>query len=181
VGVFGSEALPESAPPAGVEIGSLDHLLFITLTVVIDYQRDAPALWSSSRRTFEDPETHYLFEPQKLVSVPWDQVCGHMKKHRLAKKPVQDTRIWRTVAITFAKKWNADPRRFLDSCGWDGPRILERLREDTHINNGRLVADFPFLRGDKIGPLWVRMLRDNVGLTIRNLEAVPIPVDVLSS
>jgi len=34
------------------------------------------------------------------------------------------------------------------------------------------------LGGPKIGPLWLRMLRDNVGISrLMNLEKVPIPVD----
>ena len=44
---------------------------------------------------------------------------------------------------------------------------------------GKSALDYPFLRGDKIGPLWVRMLRDNVGITqIQNLDKVPVPVDI---
>jgi len=40
------------------------------------------------------------------------------------------------------------------------------------------VYDFPFLRGEKIGPLWLRMLRDNVGIKgIKNLNRL-MPVDV---
>lgn len=56
--------------------------------------------------------------------------------------------------------------------------ILKRLRNDNHLYNGRPVSDYPWLRGPKIGPLWLRMLRDNVGISkLRNLEKVPIPVD----
>ena len=56
---------------------------------------------------------------------------------------------------------------------------MKRLRNDTHLYNGRLIADYPYLRGLKIGPLWLRMLRDNVGIAqLRNLEKVPIPVDI---
>jgi len=91
----------------------------------------------------------------------------------------------------FYKKWQGDPRNFLVSCNWDAPLILARLKADSHIRNGKRVPDFPFLRGDKIGPLWLRMLRDNAGLIqienmneipnsigIRNLDKVPIPVDI---
>ncbi len=43
----------------------------------------------------------------------------------------------------------------------------------------RRIPDYPYLRGPKIGPLWIRMLRDNVGIKeIRNVERVPIPVDI---
>jgi hypothetical protein len=56
---------------------------------------------------------------------------------------------------------------------------LERLRTDTHLYNGKQIPDFPYLRGPKIGPLWLRMLGDNVGMSqLRNLEKVPIPVDI---
>jgi hypothetical protein len=82
------------------------------------------------------------------------------------------------VAITFFKQWAGDPRGFLEACQWSAPVILKRLAEGTHLNNGRAVPDFPFLRGKKIGPLWMRMLRDNVGLEIRDMDEVPIPVDV---
>ena len=49
--------MPEVLTPSGVVPGSLEHILFITFTVSIDYQRDAISLWNSSRETFVDPET----------------------------------------------------------------------------------------------------------------------------
>ncbi|WP_207231392.1 hypothetical protein [Methanofollis fontis] len=171
--------MPEDRPPAGVEVGSIEHILFLTLTVSIDYQRDAYALWESARHTHEDPETRYLFEPRALHETPQAQVFADLKKHGLSKKHSADTNIWRTVGISFFKKWGGDPRNFLADCGYDGPTVLRRLKEDRHPFNGREAPDFPFLRGDKIGPLWLRMLRDNAGLdTLTHLERVPIPVDI---
>ena len=40
-GIHGQTEMPEDIPPAGVAESSLEHLLFITLTVSIDYQRDS--------------------------------------------------------------------------------------------------------------------------------------------
>jgi len=178
-GILGHVDMPEDRPPAGVEIGSLEHILFLTLTVSIDYQRDAYALWQSARRTYEDPETRYLFDPAALHEAPYAQVFAGLKKYGLSKKPNDDTHIWRTVGISFYKKWGGDPRNFLADCGYDGPTVLRRLKEDRHPANGRETWDFPFLRGNKIGPLWLRMLRDNAGLdALKNLEGVPVPVDI---
>jgi hypothetical protein len=57
--------------------------------------------------------------------------------------------------------------------------ILKRLKTDTHLYNRKEVPNYTYLRGPKIGPLWLRMLRDNVGISrLRNLEKVPIPVDI---
>lgn len=156
-GIHGQKGMPEDLLPAGVERGSLEHVLFITLTVAIDYQREANALWDSARRSRADPETRFLFDPRSLHETPWRQVHEAMQRHGLSKKPVQDCRTWRTVGITFHEKWSGDLRRFLASCGRDAPTILDRLRNDQHLNNERLVMDYPFLRGAKIGPLWLRL------------------------
>lgn len=177
-GIHGQTEMPEDILPAGIERGSLAHLLFVTLTVSIDYQRDALALWQSARQTMEDPETAYLFVPAEIYATPFEKMVDDMQRYGLSKKTYNDAWYWRTIAITFLKKWKGDPRLFLADCNWDGPTILQRLKSDTHPEREQARADFPYLRGDKIGPLWVRMLRDNVGLDIRGLEQVPIPVDI---
>ncbi|WP_067051193.1 hypothetical protein [Methanofollis ethanolicus] len=178
-GILGRVDMPEDRPPAGVETGSRDHLLFLTLAVSLDYQRDAYALWESARRTYEDPATRYLFDPEAVHEASYAQVFADLKKHGLSKKHNDDTFIWRTVGISLSKKWGGDPQNFLADCGYDGPTVLRRLRDDRHLADGRMTPDFPFLRGKKIGPLWLRMLRDNAGLAaLTNLESVPIPVDI---
>lgn len=178
-GIHGRVDMPEDRPPAGVETGSREHLLFLTLAVSIDYQRDAYALWESARRTYEDPETRYLFDPGALHEASYARVFADLEKYNLSKKHHADTTIWRTVGISLYKKWDGDPRNFLADCRYDGPTILRRLKEDRHPANGRMTWDFPFLRGNKIGPLWLRMLRDNAGIDcMKNLDLVPIPVDI---
>ena len=177
-GIHGRKDMPEDDLPAGVVRGSLEHILFLTLTVSIDYQRDANALWSNARRSFEDAGTRYLFDPHRLSDAPWRQVGADLQKYGLSKKAAKDCTIWRTGGITFHKKLNGDPRQFLADCGWDAPTVLGRLRSDTHLNFEKDAPDYPYLRGPKIGPLWLRMLRDNAGLKIECLDAVPIPVDV---
>jgi len=178
MGIHGRTDMPEDIMPNSVVRGFLEHMLFITLTVSIDYQRDAPSLWKSARKTFDDPETRYLFDPKSLHETPFGKIVKDMQKYKLSKKPQKDAYIWRTVGVTFYKKWEGDPRNFLKSCNWDASLILKRLKTDTHLYNGRLVSDYPYLRGPKIGPLWLRMLRDNIGIQLRNLEKVPIPVDI---
>jgi hypothetical protein len=178
-GILGRTEMPEDLTPRGVERGSLAHILFLTLTVSIDYQRDAVALWRSSRQSFEDTATRYLFDPQSLHEASPRQITADMQIHKLSKKPKKDAHIWRTVGVTFFKKWDGDPRNFLQSCNWDSLAILERLKNDNHAYNKRLVSDYPYLRGPKIGPLWLRMLRDNAGIEqLKNLDKVPIPVDI---
>jgi hypothetical protein len=178
-GVLGRTEMPEDLTPYGVERGSLEHILFLTLTLSIDYQRDAVALWRSSRQSFEESATRYLFDPKSLHEAPPRQITADMQINKLSKKPKKDAHIWRTVGVTLLKKWEGDPRNFLESCDWDSLTILDRLKNDNHVYNQRSVSDYPYLRGPKIGPLWLRILRDNAGIEkLRNLDRVPIPVDI---
>jgi hypothetical protein len=102
-----------------------------------------------------------------------------MQKYKLSRKPQKDAAIWSTVGITFHKKWQGDPRNFLENCRWQAIKILQHLKDDTHPSGQHQTADFPYLRGDKIGPLWLRMLSDNAGISkIQNLDLVAIPVDI---
>jgi len=177
-GIHGRKDMPEDVLPKGVERDSLDHILFITFTVSIDYMRDANSLWEASRKTFEDPRTRYLYQPSELYKISLQQIIADMQVHKLSKKMNQDATTWRRIGITLHEKWGGDPRKFLESCGWDNLVILKRLAIDSHLENGLRTHDFPFLKGPKIGPLWLRMLRDNIGITnLRKFDEVPIPVD----
>lgn len=178
-GILGKNNMPEDLVPYNVVSGTFEHIMFITLTVSIDYQRDAISLWNSSRKTFEDAETRYLYDPKALHEARLEKVMEDMNKYGLSKKHKQDAWIWRTVGVTFYKKWEGNPVKFLEHYGYDAPLILDALKQSTHISNGKEVTDYPFLRGDKIGPLWIKMLRDNVGIKeLKNLDKVPIPVDI---
>ncbi len=177
-GIHERTEMPEDTMPPEIELGSLGHVVLLTLTVALDYQRDASALWAAAIATYEDPETRYLFSPGLVHEASPKKIIQDMQKHKLSKKPQRDADIWRTNAITFFKKYDGDPRNFLKICDLDAPTVIERLRNDCHDYNKRPVNDFPNLRGKKIGPLWLRMLRDNAGIELKRLDEMPIPVDV---
>lgn len=177
--VFNNAAMPEDAQPKEVEEGSVEHLIFITLTLALDYQRDADQLWNAGRITYEDPQTRYLFDLQQVHESPIETISNDMQKHALRKKIEKDPMIWKTICSSFCRYWDGSPEKFLTGCGWDSRGILKRLKDDGNLVDGKIERHFPHLRGDKIGPLWIRMLRDNVGCTqLTNLDKVPIPVDI---
>ena len=78
VGIHGRTDMPEDITPNGVVRSSLEHIFFMTLTVSIDYQREAPSLWESSRKTFDDPEMRYLFDPKSLQESPFRKIVEDM-------------------------------------------------------------------------------------------------------
>jgi hypothetical protein len=168
-GIFGHTTMPEDILPLDVERGSLEHRMFITLTVSIDYMRDAEVLWAASRRAFEDKDTRYLFYPQEVALVDPARVARDLQRSGVALRPNQDGHIWRTVALTLLEKWQGDPLNLVKAAAHDARGVLRMVRSEL---------GFPFLRGPKISSLWVRMLRDNVGLQLSRMDQVPIPMDI---
>lgn len=168
-GIHGQTTMPEDVLPAGVSRGSYEHRMFITLTASIDYMRNADTLWAASRRAFEDPATRYLFDPIQLAQVPFPHVVRDLQRHRVSLRPNQDAKIWTKVSFTLLHKWSGDPLELVRAADYDGRILLATVRAE---------AGFPFLRGRKISALYVRMLRDNVGIALKNMGQIPIPADI---
>jgi len=176
-GIFGKTVMPEDLmwgsdlQGIGVKRDSYEYMMFITMVVSIDYMRDADRLWAAGRSTMEDPETRWLFNPAYVKDRLIDEIMSAMQKHKLSKKHRKDARIWKTVSESFARLYDSDSGKLIKECGIDAKKLYER-KFDV-----RFKKEFPSLSGDKIFPLWIRMLHDNLGIELKNLEKVPIPVD----
>jgi hypothetical protein len=171
-GVLGESSMPEHILPQGLERGSPEYLNFLTLTVAIDYMRDADALWAAGRRTYADPETRYLYSPRRVIGTGISTLIEDMTKYRLAKRPAKDVQqIWQSICLTLVHHFDAEVYNLLGRVDFDAPRLLETIR-NPHYR-------FPYLKGPKIGPLWIRMLEDSwQGHHLNGLGVLPIPVDV---
>ena len=70
-----------------VPLGSRENYLYFTLPCCINFQRSSPAMWQSALKTYEDPETNYVFYPEKVVAVDPEKVQVDLFKHRLSVQP----------------------------------------------------------------------------------------------
>ena len=177
-GIFGKNVMPEDlmwgSDLTGIDVmtGSYDHLMFITMVVSIDYMRDANKLWEAGRETMENDETRWLFQPETVKDKTLDEIISAMKKNKLSQKHNKDADIWKRVSASFDSLYDANPMNLINECEQDALKIYEK-KYDL-----RFKKDFPSLSGNKIFPLWIRMLHDNIGINLKNLERIPIPVDV---
>ncbi len=171
-GIFGNQNMPEDLVPPSVVPGSEAHLRFITLTVAIDYMRDADQLWNAARATFADQATHYLFLPESVAQTGLIQVIDDMQRLGLSRKRQKDAQIWQGICTTLVLHFQGQVTTLLDRAHRDELKLLALIRSSQY------GSGFPNLKGEKIGPLWIRMLHDTCLVELAHLNEVPLPVDI---
>jgi len=171
-GIFGHRDLPDDAVfevADGLEEEKL--LLLVTYTTALDYMRSADELWRSSLVTWKDGEINWVFDPNEVVKRGKEELSKALQKHKLAKKKNRDVDIWHSISLTLSNRYGGRLRNLFEEYGYD----VERMFSDF-IRNRK--AEFPSLSGTKIFPHWIRSLKEKVNLPFKNIEKLPIPVDV---
>lgn len=76
-GKLGQTVMPEDSNPGFSENGENDkelRLAYFTLPMALNYQRNSYTLWESALKTFEDPETNFVFDISSVSGAPVEKV-----------------------------------------------------------------------------------------------------------
>lgn len=161
-GFFKGYVMPEYILPENIEGQSLEHALFLTFVISIDYQTDAVKLWQNARRICsESPE---YFNPKNVVAMDLEALSSIVKDLG-ARYPNNSAKAWKGISRILLEKYDGDPRNIT-------PEPL------TVIHVKRLIQRFPHLRGKKLSNFYLRVLGEKGLFKIKNLNELDIPVDV---
>lgn len=172
----GWAGMPEVAVADGLRAAGADDVavrLVLTFTAAMDRARDADRLWFRSAELYET--TPWPFDPSAVRSRQLTDLTDVLRTFGVSQRHGADAAAWRTIAETMSQR-NAAPEAYdavFDGNG-DARELLVALQARTNAGSDR----FPFLRGPKIGPMWVRMLAHPGRAAITSLETVPVAVDV---
>lgn len=168
-GALGGEFMPEDSNPH-LDNNSLDNYLFFTLPMALNYQRNSYKLWESAKAAFEDRDTNFVFNVEKVLSANFEDVKLALTKHKVALQPNKQTEIWVKLCSTFKEKFDADIRRLFMQCDYD----VNKIRDYIQIRNKR---DFPYLSGNKICNYWLYVLYQYTDLKFINREDLSVAPD----
>ena len=155
-----------------------EKAFFITTSMVFNYGNSTKAkiLWDAAKKTWDDPSTHWVFFPREVIQrTTTDELEDALKKHGLGGRYLgQNAKNWRTVSNSFVKYFDGNPINLLKEFDFDAHKIFVAMRT-------KYGKDFPYLAGStggsKILLVWLRLLHKHVK-KLKNLEPMPIPVDV---
>ncbi|MDB5259103.1 MAG: hypothetical protein JWO73_311 [Candidatus Taylorbacteria bacterium] len=145
------------------------RLAYFTLPMALNYQRDSYKLWEAALKTFNDPETRFVFDVAALTKASESEVRAALTKHKVALQPNKHIATWRTIARTIHEHWGSF-EKFFDAVDGDF-LILKRLVNIDHKKG------FPYISGPKIFNYWSFIITTYGGVRLTNRGHIEIAPD----
>ena len=164
-GLLGGEKMPEDENP-GLDKLSADNLLYFTLPMALNYQRNSYKLWESANKTYTDLLVKSVFNPNIVLKMNDEELRTALLKYKVALQPNKHPKIWRTLCNTFSR---TPIDKFFTELDFD----IEEIK--SHIQKNK--KDFPYLSGPKILNYWLYVLGDYTGFKFKNRQHITIAPD----
>ncbi|VVB80168.1 Uncharacterised protein [uncultured archaeon] len=167
-GELGQTRIPEDSNPHKFENTEL-RLAYFTLPMALNYQRDSYKLWEAALKTYQDPETSWVFDITKVVGTKKENLAKALLKHKLGLQPNKHTETWQNISKTvesnfgsFSNLINISNRDFL------------KLKNLIQV---QYKKGFPYLSGPKIFNYWSFIIQEYGGVKLHNSEFIEIAPD----
>lgn len=168
-GLLGQTVMPEDSNPGIEKMDQETRIAYFTLPMALNYQRDSYKLWEAALKTFNDPETQFVFDVEKVSKSPEDDVRVALMKYKLALQPNKHVNTWRTIAETIYGNWGSFSKFFEIT---DGDFL--RLKQLVNIDHKK---GFPYLSGPKIFNYWSFIMSTHGEVKLSNRKFIEIAPD----
>jgi hypothetical protein len=168
-GLLGQTIMPEDSNPGFSDEEVELRIAYFTLPMALNYQRDSYKLWEAVLKTFNDPETSFVFDVHEVCNSSEEDVRKALMKHKVALQPNKHINTWRMIAQTIHENWGSFTR-FFDSINGDFLNLKEIVKVDYK-------KGFPYLSGPKIFNYWSFIISTYGGIHLNNRDHIEIAPD----
>ncbi len=167
-GKLGGDKMPEDSNP-GFDKNSRENLIYFTLPMALNYQRNSYNLWESALLTWEDKECRDIFAPEEVVNMSIKELQQKLTKYKLALQQNKQPLIWQKLCQTFYSNYKSDVRILFNECNNDIIKIKEHILKNK--------KDFPYLSGTKILNYWLYVITQYSNTKLKNSHAITVAPD----
>ncbi len=169
IGLLGQIVMPEDSNPGIEKMNCESRIAYFTLPMALNYQRNSYKLWESALKTFNDTETKFVFDVNKVSKSSAVKVRKALTKYKLALQPNRHINTWMTIAKTIDDNWGSFSQ-FFDSLDGDFLKLKQTIYFE--YKNG-----FPYLSGPKIFNYWSFIISTYGGVKLSNRQFIEIAPD----
>lgn len=166
--LLGDCTMPEECHPINFATNE-DRLLYFTLPMALNYQRDSYKLWEAALKTYEDENTRRAFNIKEVSSLSKGELQEILLRYKLALQPNKHVSTWRTLSATIHSNWGSI-ENLLSSADNDFLALKSLIREVYK-------KDFPYLSGPKIFNYWSFVIQQYGGIKLKNSKYIDIAPD----
>lgn len=166
-GELGQTVMPEDTHPKFSN--KEERISYFTLPMALNYQRDSYKLWEAAIKTFNDPETRFVFDVAKVSNASEDQVRKALMKYKVALQPNKHVNTWRTIAKTVYENWGSLTKFFQKN-----ENDFLKIKESIKIDHKK---GFPYLSGPKIFNYWSFIMSTYGEVQLSNRDYIEIAPD----
>ena len=168
-GLLGGEIMPEDSNP-NLNKKSKENYLYFTLPMALNYQRNSYTLWESAKKTYEDKDTNFVFDPNIVINKSFEEVQSALVKYKVALQKDKQTKIWIRLCNTFVELYKGDIRKLFVEFDND----VNKIRDFIQI---KAKKDFPYLSGTKICNYWLYVIYQYTNMKYKNIKCLTVAPD----
>lgn len=124
----------------------------------------------SALKTWNDPETQYLFYPEQVVQFSFEKIQADLIKHKLWLQKNKHTQIWMKLCETFYQQRNNDPRKLIK----EKRSCVTRIRNELQNNK----KEYPYLNGSKMCDYRMFIMSHYTDIKLQNKHLLSIIPDM---
>lgn len=168
-GLLGQTKMPEDSSPLFSDLDIEQRFSYFTLPMALNYQRDSYKLWESAFKTFNDPETKFVFDVQEVVKRSEEEIRTALMKYKVALQPNKHINTWRSISKTVVDNWGSI-ENLINASNGDFLILRNLIQQDYK-------KGFPYLSGPKIFNYWSFILGEYGKVNLSNREYIDIAPD----
>lgn len=168
-GKLGYMKMPEDSSPNFSKDDKEIRLVYFTLPMSLNYQRDSYKLWESVLKTFNDSETRIIFDVKYSANLGEEQLREYLLKHKIALQPNKHIATWQKISKTISENWGSISN-LLESADYDFLKLKDIVQR-------QFKKGFPYLSGPKIFNYWSFIIQEYGKVKLKNSEFIEIAPD----
>ena len=168
-GKLGYMAMPEDSSPDFTKDENEARLVYFTLPMSLNYQRDSYKLWEAALKTYNDSETKAVFDIPSAAELSEDDLRNLLTKYKVALQPNKHIATWQKISKTISMNWGSIGN-LLKSADHDFLKLKELVQK-------QYKKGFPYLSGPKIFNYWSFIIQEYGKIELKNSEYIEIAPD----
>ena len=168
-GKLGQTIMPEDSSPSFSDKEQELRLAYFTLPMALNYQRNSYKLWQSALKTYNDPETKFVFNIKQVSSKTESDIRKALLKYKLALQPNKHINTWVTIAKTIYNNWGSF-ENLTKATNNDFLSLRQLIQKDYK-------KSFPYLSGPKIFNYWSFIISTYGKVKLKNRDQIEIAPD----